>query len=235
MDWPLISKEANVFNGLGIEDKSKEKRLVGELQKVGRVAASDASATGICAYGIKGDRFFIVDKLTGIEKQYSSGLRELVAIKRLTENFGGQRLQGQMQQTLLWLTYSQNLVSFMTKGSMKEHIQKEVFSLFKLCRKINITIKPWHLSREDPRIKLADEGSRITDKDIWEVELETLTSLEKEWGHTSIDLFADYFKRKKRRFTSQFAYGKPEFVDTFSKKCGATWKTVFVSTYPANS
>lgn len=48
---------------------------------------------------------------------------------------------------------------------MKEHIQKEVFELFKMCREIRVTIKPWHLSREDPGIQLADEGSRITDKD----------------------------------------------------------------------
>lgn len=32
-----------------------------------------------------------------------------------------------------------------------------------------------------------------------------------------IDLFADYFSRKKRQFASQCAYGKPEFIDAFSK------------------
>lgn len=119
---------------------------------------------------------------------------------------------------MLWLTDSQNLVSFMTKGSMKSHIQSEVYELFKLCRGINITIRPWHLSRDDPRIQLADEGSRIQDKDSWEVELETLTRLEEEWGPTRIDLFADYFNRKKRKFVSQVAYGNPEFVDAFSRE-----------------
>jgi hypothetical protein len=56
-----------------------------------------------------------------------------------------------------WLTDSQNLATFLTKGSGKSHIQKEVFRAMTLCKKLNFRIIPIHLLREDPRIEFPDE------------------------------------------------------------------------------
>jgi hypothetical protein len=61
---------------------------------------------------------------------------------------------------IYWLTDSQNLITFLTKGSGKNQIKKEVFQVMVLCKKLDLRIIPIHLLRENPCIKLADNGSK---------------------------------------------------------------------------
>jgi hypothetical protein len=61
--------------------------------------------------------------------------------------------------------FRQNLTNFLTNESGKNHIQNEVFQVMVLCNKLNLRIIPIHLLREDPRIKLADDGSKKADTD----------------------------------------------------------------------
>ena len=97
----------------------------------------------------------------------SSGQRELLTVKYALE----QRLkEGRVVAkavTMYWLTDSENLVSFLTKGSRKLHIQTLVLQVLDICKKLNLAIIPIHLQREDPRIRIADEGSKIPDSDDW--------------------------------------------------------------------
>ena len=55
-------------------------------------------------------------------------------------------------------TNSKNLTTFSTKGSGKSNIQKEVFQILVLCKKLSLRIIPIHFLRHDPRIKLADDS-----------------------------------------------------------------------------
>ena len=64
------------------------------------------------------------------------------------------------RRTIYWVTDSENVVSFLRKGSKKPEVQAILFEVVKMASRLDINIEPIHLLREDPRIKDADEGSR---------------------------------------------------------------------------
>lgn len=120
------------------------------------------------------------------------------------------------------MTDSQNLCTFLTKDSTKEHIQTKVFDLFEKCQKRKFVIKPVHLPRSDPRIELADEGSRESDPDSWEIGDSDLRALEDEFGKCN---------KKKALFVSKFNYGQPMAVDALSinwGKLGEQKKSIYI-------
>ena len=78
-----------------------------------------------------------------------------------------------MSQTVLWLTDSTNLTGYLVKGSVKPDIQKDVFEVFKLAHALKLVLLPIHLRREDPKIVMADAGSKWKDSDDWSVSRQT--------------------------------------------------------------
>ena len=68
-------------------------------------------------------------------------------------------------KTIIWLTDSTNLVSFLTKGTMRREIQKQVLEVYKMLTKYQVRIVPVHVRRSDYRVQWADEGSREFDPD----------------------------------------------------------------------
>ena len=58
-----------------------------------------------------------------------------------------------------------------------------------LMQEANIRIIPIHLLRDDPRIKVADDGSKMTDTDDWQVDYETFQKINRRYRFT-IDLLA---------------------------------------------
>ncbi len=57
-----------------------------------------------------------------------------------------------------------------------------------LCQELSLQIIPIHLLREDPRIKIADEGSKTEDTDDWQVDISTFN-----WFNTSMKFSVDLF------------------------------------------
>lgn len=72
-----------------------------------------------------------------------------------------------------------------------------------LAREMNLSLEPIHLRREDPRIRKADEGSKVADSDDWSIDQLTFAYFEKFFEFT-IDLFADHKNAKVGRFYSNF-------------------------------
>lgn len=66
---------------------------------------------------------------------------------------------------IFWLTDSKNLVVFLKEGSSKSNIQQLVLEIMDLAKELNVVLLPIHLRREDPRIRVADAGSRVRDSD----------------------------------------------------------------------
>lgn len=94
--------------------------------------------------------------------QYSSGHRELVAVLAALKQ-GAKDLSLDLGvRSVFWLTDSANLVVFLTKGSTKKPIQKDILEVFKLAREARLDIISVHLHREDFRIQVADYGSNTT-------------------------------------------------------------------------
>ena len=119
----------------------------------------DASAVAVCAYSCTANEpFYFVGRLSDEEQRQSSGHRELLTVKYALKQRLEENKVASKPTTMYWLTDSENLVVFLTKGSRKPHIQRLVLETLNISRKLNITIIPIHLRREDPRIQIADEG-----------------------------------------------------------------------------
>ena len=168
-----------------------------------RIWASDASGYATCAYSIKGEHLYFRGMLSEEERKLSSGHRELLAVTRTLEHYERSGTITTKATNVYWLTDSQNLVTFLTKGSGRMHIQREVFDVMVLCKKLNIRIIPIHLLREDPRIQIADDGSKVTDTDNWQVDKETFERNNKRHCFT-VDLFASDDNTKCQKFYSNF-------------------------------
>jgi DNA N-6-adenine-methyltransferase (Dam) len=163
---------------------------------------------------IKGDHLYFRGMLNAEERRLSSGHRELLAITKTLQYYGSRGATNNMATNIYWLTDSQNMATFLTKGSGKSHIQKEVFRVMMLCKSLNLRIIPIHLLRDDPRIKIADDGSETTDTDDWQVDDETFQRIHLKYKFT-LDFFASNRNRKCHRFFSNFYCPETFGIDAF--------------------
>ena len=191
-------------------------RISGEERDPPTVIAGDASAVATCAFQVaKDSRYFNQATLTEEERGLSSGQRELLTVLRALQT-DGKIFQSLKHKTILWLTDSMNLVSFLTKGTMKCHIQDQVLQVFELLTRYKIRLAPVHLRRTDFRIQWADEGSREFDPDDWSVDRTSFQELTRAWKPT-VDLFAHTTNKKCQKF---YSYGNAPFtagVDAFAQ------------------
>ncbi len=160
-----------------------------------KIWASDASGFAACAYSIKGEKLCYRGLLKKEERRLSSGQRELLAVRKTLEYYQRTRATNNKATNIYWLTDSQNLTTFLTKGSGKRHIQKLIFEVMVLCKKLSLRIIQIHLLRDDPRIKLADDGSKTTGMDDWQIDDETFQKSNRRFNFT-IDMFASDRNRK---------------------------------------
>jgi hypothetical protein len=84
-----------------------------------------------------------------------------------------------------------------------------------LCKKLNVKIIPIHLLRDDPRIKIADDGSKRIESDDWRVDNKTFQRINKKFDF-SIDLFASNQNSQCKRFFSNFYCLNTSGIDAFS-------------------
>ena len=82
-------------------------------------------------------------------------------------------------------------------------------------QKLNFRIIPIHLLREDPRIKIADDGSKTVDTDDWQVDDETFQNSNQEYNF-KVDLFVSNQNKKCKRFYRNLYCPDTSGVDTFS-------------------
>ena len=181
------------------------------------IFASDASNVAVCSYSIgKTDQFFFIGQLSQQQTQVSSGHRELLAVKLALEA----KLQNsgiwKTPTNIIWLTDSQNLVTFLTKGSTKPAIQDTVLEVILLSQSLNINLVPVHLKREDPRIKMADAGSRVRDSDDWSIDQVSFNLIQSQFGPFTLDPFADCSNAKTTRFFSDFLCPNTLGIDAFA-------------------
>jgi hypothetical protein len=83
-----------------------------------------------------------------------------------------------------------------------------------ICQKLLIRLIPIHLRREDPQIQLADEGSKTTDTDDWQINMATFKKFDSQM-HFTIDLFASPKNSQCQRFYSNFWCKDTLGIDAF--------------------
>ena len=178
----------------------------------------DASAVATCAMSVNEESLFTQYRLTEDERAFSSGQRELITVLRALEQ-EHEFFDALKNQTVICITDSTNLVSFLTKGTTKQRIQEQVLQVYKLLKQYQIRVVPIHLRRTDFRIQWADEGSREFDPDDWGVDRGSFRSLTKKWQPT-VDLFAHTTNAKVNFFYSYGKAPKTAGVDAFAQN----WK-----------
>jgi hypothetical protein len=180
-----------------------------------KIWASDASGFATCAYSLTNPELYFRGKLSTEEQKFSSGHRELLAVRHTLEYYSKTWENKTNPQNVYWLTDSENLAQFLKKGSGKQKIQGEVFKVMTICRELNIRIIPIHLLRDDPRIKIADDGSKTTDTDCWGIDVITFQKINDKYQFT-IDLFASDKNTKCPRFYSNFLCKGTSGIDAFA-------------------
>jgi hypothetical protein len=106
-------------------------------------------------------------------------------------------------------------VQFLKKGSRKPEVQKIVFQIVLLLSDMQTSIEPIHLLREDPRIQVADDGSKKLDTDNWSVDVFTINELRQQF-HLEMDLFANSLNRVCKRFCSLYYEEESSAIDAFT-------------------
>ena len=181
------------------------------------VFVSDASNVAVCSYSLfDSEPFFFVGQLQQQQVTLSSGYRELLAVKLALQARLDTRGPWDQTTNVFWLTDSENLVVFLNKGSSKQPIQQLVLEIMTLAKQLRIVLFPIHLRREDPRIKMADAGSRVRDSDDWSLDSASFAYLQGMFGPFSIDLFADTSNAKAPQFYSDFLCPGSLGIDAFT-------------------
>ena len=146
------------------------------------------------------------------------------ALRYVYETLGaaGFKLSQSGAATIMWLTDSTNLTCFLEKGSTKPKIQEDILRVFRLARSLQLVLVPIHLLRSDPRIELADAGSKcVDDTDDWSIDYRAFTAINEEYGgKLDVDLFADPENRRVEKYYAKFHCPGSEGTDAF----GYSWE-----------
>ena len=126
------------------------------------------------------------------------------------------KLQG---HKVKWFTDNQSIVSIITNGSKKPHLQDGALSIFEVCLGHTIKLEMVWLPRcENER---ADLFSRIVDYDDWKLDPCLFTHFNILWGPHSVDCFASSNNFQLPRFFSKYWCPGSEAVDAFT----VDWET----------
>ena len=87
-------------------------------------------------------------------------------------------------------------------GSRNVELHKRVLRLYLKLKQLNIVHVAIWIPRDDPRIKVADEGSREFDVDNWMIDTPNFLEINNCWGPFTVDVFASEENARVARFYS---------------------------------
>jgi len=192
-------------------------------EKCQEVIVSDASEVKAVAYSLtNNNKMELSYKFNDEQQGWSSSARETLAVLKTLQQF---QQKGEGQKNINWVTGSEVMGQVLKKGSHRPVLQKLVFDIAKLAHKLQIRLEPIHLKREDPRIQLADEQSKLKDTDNWSIDEGSFQWLNQQFQFT-FDLFADRLNRRTFGYFSLYYEEQSQGVDAFSKSwtdLGTLW------------
>jgi hypothetical protein len=195
------------------QDRKIPERRYCHMQATLASDASDDSVAAFCVDGLPSFEFFY--SLTEEEASWSSSQRELLAFQKVLE-VEGELLCSKGPITLWWLTDNTNVCKFLSKGSGRPYIMRQIFSLFKTACAMQLDIRPIWVSRDNPFLQHADGLSKMIDTDNWAVAQGDFDNLKSLFGPFTVDLFATAANAKVERFFSFTHECDCSAVDAFS-------------------
>ena len=171
------------------------------------LVASDASGIGNYMYNLSMlNEEGVLDVLarrvfSEEEKKQSSTYRELSAF---ADFYLSERALSFKNQNILHFTDSENCSRILTVGSKNPRLHFMVRAIILKCQELGIKLTVDHVVRSDPRIILADEGSRIFDLSDFSLDFDNFLLISKFWGPFVLDCFASRSNKKCDLFVSKF-------------------------------
>jgi hypothetical protein len=187
------------------------------------IVISDASETRAAIIELEEDEGKdeeLVFQFSEEERKLSSGHRELLSVKKALFHWRNQ--ERMKARRIYWATDSTNVVSFLAKGSSRPHIQADLFEIVGKLLELNSEIIPIHLSREDERIRRADELSKKEDSDDWSIDAKHFNELREEFK-LEYDIFASDSNRRLEKYFTEFysekSFGTNALAQRWPKRC----------------
>ena len=197
-----------------IPDPKAKDLIIKSHQKSNTIFVSDASNFKAFVYELSnGSKTELSMVFSQSQAEQSSGARELMALLFTLRHW--LEKGGPSEKSIYWATDSKNAVHFILKGSRRPSIQEMVFEICLLTTYLNLDIIPLHLLREDPRIELADLGSKTPDSDNWSIDSLSFSELNEKFDF-STDVFAAHDNAKLPRFLSLYYHPNALATDAFA-------------------
>ena len=146
----------------------------------------------------------------------SSTERELLAIKYCLESFA----QAIRHEAINIRTDNFSASRILEIGSPKPHLQALAIRIFEICVKNDIRLFPTWIPRE--LNQHADYYSKLVDSDDWTIDDVSFKRICKEFGHPTVDRFADNLNRKVSEFNSKFYCPGSSAIDSFTQDWSCT-------------
>ena len=146
------------------------------------------------------------------EKRASSTFRELRAIE------GGLKSQGEKLRglTVRWGVDNWAAAQIVKWGSMKMDCHQVAEKIEEICRKFQIRLECFWLSRESQEITLCDKWSKEVDTSEYWIDGKDFCRLEERYGPFVADYFASDRSWRMKPYFSRFGVGDSRCLNAFS-------------------
>ena len=224
-EFKQLTKFLQVSSGCLIARQNLNLNIAGELFTFSEfenlsedtvVCISDSSDKFSFVYTNDG-KFVKSEEFENFESIESSGYRELLSVRDAIIK-SPEFLQRHKNSTILWLTDSTSLVSYLNKGSRRPNIQNVLFQIYVELLKNNIILVPKWASRNTRAIQQADTGSKLFLKrsdEFGVAQNQFLDMQEKFKIKISVDCMATSVSRRVKRFWAPCPQLEAEEIDFF--------------------
>ena len=151
------------------------------------------------------------------ERSSSSTFRELRAIEEGLKA-QGERLRG---KTVRWGCDNWAAGKIVKWGSMKADCHEIAVRIEECCRKFQVRLETFWLSRNSKEIEYCDSWSKEIDTGDYWIEARDFRWIEQKYGPFSADFFASDRAWRMKPFFARFGVGESSGLDAF----GVSWKS----------
>ena len=155
--------------------------------------------------------------LTEEERSASSTYRELRAIEEGLKA-QGERLRG---MTVRWGCDNWAAGKIVKWGSMKPDCHEVAVKIEEFCRRFQVRLETFWLSRDSREIEFCDSWSKEVDTGDYWIEASDFRRIEQKYGPFSADFFASDRAWRMKPFFARFGVGESSGLDAF----GVSWKS----------
>ena len=181
-----------------------------------QVFASDSSQSTEFAFNVQDPGQVHFAEMSERDRESSSGHRELKSILNCLKAHP-EFFQSKSPAKVYWLIDSQNVYSWLTRGSRKVEVQNDVVQILAKLRQLNLVLDPILVPREHQIIVQADLAGKFKDTDGWSIDDVSLESIQQVGGERfTCDVFAHSSNHRCSKFYSLLPSAGTSGVNAFT-------------------